>query len=193
MKTTLKNRIARALRAAAVSIVFGVQFVLLMPSSLRARLRWGGAAACFANEVGVGTHEKTITKFSASAIATRHLLFGQDATDSRKVTAIATTVRPLYAVADEVAATDLANTGNLAPVSCIILGTTNDTVRMVANAAGIKPGDPVYAVANGYVDLQANLTTGTWYLVGHVVARTSTAQGDLLEVAACAPTVSVTV
>lgn len=188
-----RNHNGVTLRQLAALFVLGVQFALSMPSALRRRLAWPDERLV-ANEIQGSVHTNTITKYLATATSTRHLIYCQDTSvaNGTRIKLATTAVRPMFAVPDEVSSTDLA-LQNPSPVTAIILGTTNETVRMVANAAGIKPGDPVFAVANGMVDLQANLTTGTWYMVGIVAARVSAAQGDLLEVASCLPTVSVTV
>ena len=78
-----------------------------------------------------------------------------------------------------------------------MLGVSKSTVRMLANAAGLVVGDIVYAVAGGYVDKKSNLTaSSTAYAVGVIIdvpgQVSSSAQGDVLEVASDVATLTST-
>jgi len=157
-----------------------------------AAARWvrnrGVEVVLAANAFTPSTHEKVTTKFSASAIATRYLLgkFHGTAATAALGFVITTTQgdRALFVIADTVSATDLTNTSNAAPVECIMLGVTNDTVPMVANAA-LAVGTVVYPDTGGMVNSYAGAGSGTAFPCGVIVGSPSAQSGDIVEVMGC--------
>lgn len=149
-----------------------------------------------ANAFTPSTHEKVITKFSAVAIATRYLLgkFHGTAANAAlgQVIITGSTDRALFVIQDTVSATDLSNTSNFAPVGCIMLGVTNDTVPMVA-ASAIAVGTVVYPAALGTVDAYTPSGAGVAFPVGVVVGSPSSQAGDIVEVASSIGFVASTV
>ena len=141
-----------------------------------------------ANAFTPSTHAKVITKFSASVIATRYLLgifHGTAATAALGFVITATQgSRALFVIANTASATDLTNTGNAAPVECIMLGVTDDTVPMVANAA-LAVGTVVYPDTGGTVNSYAGAGSGTAFPCGVVVGQPSAQAGDIVEVMSC--------
>ena len=149
---------------------------------------WGQDIVLAANAFTPATHQKNITKFSAVAIATRYLLgkFHGTAANAALGQVITTTQgdRALFVIQDTVSATDLTNTSNFAPVGCIMLGVTDETVPMIANAA-LAVGTVVYPDTGGTVNSYAGAGSGTAFPCGVVVGQPSAQAGDIVEVASC--------
>lgn len=156
---------------------------LAAPAAFLRACRFGFGCPHFANglEIGAGTHQHTTTKFTAVAIATRHCLYKFDSTDptGKRIVVCGLQDRAIFAVPDEVSATDLTNRSPF-PIESIMLGVTSKSVRMIANAA-LTPGTVVYPTTLGYVDSYANIGTGSNYPCGIVIVG-STAQGQIIEV-----------
>ncbi len=143
----------------------------------------GAQVALACNAFTPSTHEKTISKFSASAIATRYLLAKSDGT-ATGITICTQGDRALFVVADtQSTAADLAlTTPNT--VACIMLGVTNDSVPMIA-AAALTVGTIVYPDTGGKVNTYAGAGSGTAFPCGIVVGSPSAQDGDIVEVASC--------
>lgn len=169
-KRHMKKMLIRALEA-----------VVGFPAAVARKVRTlGYSVVLAANAFTPSTHKKTITKFTGTAIATRYLLAKSDGTQTG-ITICGAGDRAMFCVMDTAGTTELALT-NPAPVSCIMLGVTDETVPMIASAGGINPGDVVYPAANGQVSKYPG--NGTNYPCGMVVANGSAQAGDILEVMA---------
>lgn len=165
------------------AIVFAISSA---PAAFQRALRYGFGCPHFANglEIGAGTHHRTTTKFTTVTITTRHLLYKFDTSDAtgKKIVVCGAQDRAVFAVPDEVSATDIANRSPF-PIEAIMLGVTSNSVRMIS-AGALNPGDVVYPAAAGQVNTYVGLgSTGTNYPCG-VVLVGATAAGQIIEVAA---------
>lgn len=144
---------------------------------LRARGRWhhlrardGGRTVRLAN-IAEGTHEGSITKAADAAITERHLL-GKIGSASDRIAICGAADTPVGVITDEAA-----EAGDL--VSVALLGSSRQTVKMIASAA-IAQGAFVEPAANGRVQ-----TLGAGVGAHHVVGRAldaASAAGDAIEV-----------
>lgn len=167
-----------------------LEAVVGFPAAVARKVRtMGQEIACAANAFTPSTHKKTITKFTGTAIATRYLLAKSDGTQTG-ITIAGAGDRALFCVMDTASSTDISLT-NPAPVSCIMLGATDETVPMIAAAGGIVPGTVVYPAANGQV--QAYPGSGNNYPCGVCIANGSTQAGDIIEVMSCVEMQTATV
>jgi hypothetical protein len=124
-------------------------------------------------DAAVETHDTSVTRTNDAAITARHLLWGQGSTDGGVAVNIATTP-PLGTI-------DNIETGTGLRQSVLLLG-KGSTKKMVANAA-ITAGSRVFTAAAGKV----SPTHGsTLYQVG-IALTAAAADGDIIEVADCAP------
>lgn len=124
-----------------------------------------------------GTHDKSISRFTDAAVATRHLLFkkGSDA-DHIAVCGVGAAEIPLGTVADDEVSSEKRVHVNL-------LG-KGPTKRMISSAA-IGAGVEVFAAANGKVQIRP-VGAGTYYMVGTSI--TAAAGADVtIEVNDCVP------
>lgn len=179
MKTKKHNILSAILFAIVAAYIWAVEAL----ASFRRSLRHGFGQPYFANaEIGAGTHHKVLNKFSAVAITERHLLYKFDSTDAtgKRIVVCGAQDRAVFVVPEEVSTLMLTGV-NPAPVEAIMLGVSDDSVRMVA-AGALNPGDVVYPAAAGRVNTYVGLgSTGTNYPVG-VVLVGATAAGQIVEV-----------
>lgn len=130
-----------------------------------------------AAKIGEGTHEYGVTRIADNAISAHHLLL--KATGNTTCDICGASAVPLGTAAS-MGAGFAAAADNVA----ITLLNKGGTVLMVASEA-IAITDQVYTAANGKVqNLPAG--AGTYYMVGSPVT-TAGADGDIIEVQACAP------
>jgi len=183
-----RNRSARRkIRNLALAFTMGVEMALALPSQFRRAMKYRGRGLTpyFANaEIGEGTHENTTTKFSAVAITTRHLLYKFDPNDAttKQLVVCGAGDRAIFVVPDECSTTDL-NNQSPAPIEAIMLGSTNNSVRMVA-AGAITAGSIVYPAASGQINTYVGLgSTGTNFPCG-IAITSSTVAGQVIEVMA---------
>lgn len=182
-----RRKLREMKRNAALWAAFWWDQIVEVPTWFTARIKWKRPMLrLMANVIDSFTpmtHEKVITKFTASAITTRYTLFKPLLTDTTQtqITICGAGDRALFCVADTVSTTDL-GLANPAPVECIMLGTTHDSVPMIA-AGVLNVGDIVYPAANGQVNTYVGLgSTGTNYSCGVVVANPALVAGDIVEV-----------
>ena len=149
-----------------------------------AAVRWakyhGRETVTAANAFTPSQHKNVITQFTKVTIATRYLLGKSDGTQTGVLVA-GLGDRAMFVIKDTTATLDL-SLDNPTPVSCIMLGVTDETVPMIA-AGPIAVGTIVYPVANGQVNSYVGLgSTGSNYPCGIVVANASVQAGDIVEV-----------
>jgi len=140
---------------------------------LIANLKGGREEVCNVN-ANVGTHPTgVVPKVCQTAALTRYQLVQQGTADNQIIANVATT-RPWGVVLDEPAVGDTA--------AVALLGATNGTLKMVANAA-VTVGTVVYTAAAGKVSPTFGATL---YMVGRALTPAS-ADGDIIEVQPCFP------
>jgi hypothetical protein len=127
----------------------------------------------FANSL-IGTHRGSATRFADAIISTRYLL-GTTGTDAQHVAVCGASAVPIGVISDEAA-----SAGD--EVTVELLGSSGNTVRMVASAA-ITAGVLVYTAASGKVSALTS-TSGTYYCVG-VALTAASAANDVIEVDPC--------
>ena len=128
-----------------------------------------------AYDANIDVSDRSVTRTNDVAVTTRHLLWQQGSTDGGVALAVANSV-PLGTIDNVEASTGTRET--------ILLLGKGPTKKMVANEA-ITAGEQVFTAAAGKVqDLPA--TTATVYLVGTALTAATT-DGDIIEVADCAP------
>lgn len=125
----------------------------------------GGRRGMFAtanSESSTGTHRKTLTKLAdvTSAFNYRHLLVKAGG-DADHVALCGAANLPVGVTDDQPAAAD-------DPVNVRLLGSSDQTVRMIA-ATAIATETDVYAAANGFVQALPG-SVGTYYKVGRTKA-----------------------
>jgi hypothetical protein len=138
--------------------------------------RWFAPSRLAACNIAEGTHECSVTKLSAAAIATRHLLFVRGADDNHVTLAGASdALAPMGTVDDEASAAE-------EPIAVQILG-KGPTKRMIASET-MTVGDEVWTAASGKVQ-DRTATPGTYWIVG--TALTAAGADEIIEVADCTP------
>ncbi len=125
-------------------------------------------------DAAVETHESSVSRSNDASVTTRHLLWQQGASDTGVALNIATTC-PLGTIDNVETPTDTRQ-------SILLLG-KGATKKMVASEA-ITAGEQVFTAAAGKV--QDTPTGATVYLVGTALTAAA-ADGDIIEVADCAP------
>lgn len=153
-----------------------------IPPNLVRAYKYGRVTVALAcNAFTPSTHCKTITKFTAAAITTRYLLAKSDGT-ATGITICTSGDKAMFIVKDTASASADLSLTNPAPVACIMLGVTDETVPMIA-ARALAVGTVVYPGLLGQVDSYVGLgSTGTNYPVGVIVANASAQAGDIVEV-----------
>ena len=154
-----------------------------------AAVRWvrniGRETVTACNAFTPAQHKNSKTQFSKVAITTRYLLgkFSTNAADAAAGVVVITGQgdRALFIIADTVSSTDLSYDGTYAPVECLMIGSINKTVPMIANAA-LTVGTVVYPDTGGTVNTYAGAGSGTAYSCGVVVGQPSAQAGDIVEV-----------
>lgn len=172
-----KTKWISTVRLLAGDFMLGAQEALVVPARLWARLKYRKLKLRFAANIAEGVYRDSITKLSAAAIATRHLLYVRGA-DDRHITAAGDSdaLAPMGTVADEASAAE-------ENVAVQILG-KGPTKRMVASEA-MTVGDEVWTAASGKVQDRSALAA-TYWIVGTALTAAA-ADGDIIEVADCVP------
>lgn len=146
--------------------------ILAVAAAVNALRAHGLAANTY--DAAVETHDATVRRTNDAAVTTRHLLWQQGSTDNGVALGAANAV-PLGTI-DNVES----STGQ--GVTVLLLG-KGPTKKMVASEA-ITAGEQVFTAASGKV--QDTPTGATVYLVGTALTAAA-ADGDIIEVADCAP------
>lgn len=127
--------------------------------------------------IAEGTHIKNVTLLATAAIATRYFLVKKGADAAHVAVSTATADQPIGVCTDEPAAAEDA-------VNVRLLGATDESVLMVANAAITQNAD-LYAAIGGKVG-PAPTEAGTYWKVGRAMTAAA-ADGDKIEVESCTP------
>jgi hypothetical protein len=125
-------------------------------------------------DAAIETHDATVRRTNDAAVTARHLLWQQGSTDGGVALGAANAV-PLGTIDNEESSTGKGQTIHL-------LG-KGPTKKMVASEA-ITAGEQVFTAASGKV--QDTPSGATVYLVGTALTAAG-ADGDIIEVADCAP------
>jgi hypothetical protein len=149
-----------------------IRLILLAVAAMGALLRREIAAAN-TYDAAVETHDSTVNRTNDAAITARHLLWKAGATDNGVALGDATSV-PLGTIDNTTTLTGINQTVRL-------LG-KGATKKMVANAA-ITVGSRVFTAASGKVSPTHGATL---FQVG-IALTAAAADGDIIEVADCAP------
>lgn len=124
--------------------------------------------------IAEGTHTGNLTRMTDGALTTRNLL-GKLGSDAMHVVACGANDIPVGVITDEAVQAE-------EPVNVALLGSAEDTRRMVA-AAPVAAGALVFTAANGKVT-ELSATPGTYYGVGLALSAAA-ADGDEIEVDPC--------
>lgn len=130
------------------------------------------------------THAGRGTRLADASFTSRYLL-AKIGSDYAHINICGAADIPFAVVDDMTPAQDQANSDLSYPLPVDILGTCEDTKRLVASAA-IAVGDMVVPAASGQVKTLPTAGGGSTYIIGRAMTA-ALAAGDLIEVATCFP------